>query len=262
MLETLLESLDKEVFTTDLVESIKNQFNEAVETKAKEIADVAINEETLKLEAEYAEKIEERIKELDEKSAEYTIELEEKAEDFVESKAKEILENVDKYLDRIIEEFVTESQEKLDESLKSERSDMIIEAFDAMLIAGAVDISKIVEAKSEEDVETKLKESIEKYDTLIEENIALKDKNKELLKSGIFLESKAGLTLVESQRFEKLANLVEFSESSEYLTKLETIKESIKAKENGESDADLSESVQTVQNKDKVITKPIYAHLM
>lgn len=258
MLEKLLESLDKEVYTEEIVESIKTQFNEAVETKAKEIADAAISEETLKLEASFAEKIEEKLNELDEKSDEYKNELDEKSAEFIEEKMTSILDNVDKYLDRIIEEFVTESKEKLDESLKSEKSDMIIEAFDAMLIAGAVDISKIVEAKNETDVEIKLKESIEKYDELVEENILLKDKNKELLKSGVILELKEGLSLVESEKFEKLANLVEFSETKSYIEKLETIKESV-AKVNTEIDNKIDESVKNDDKKN--FEKPIWAHL-
>lgn len=258
MLETLLESLDKEVYTEEMVESIKTQFNEAVETKAKEIAEVAINEETLKIEASFAEKLEEKLNELDEKSDEYKKELDEKSAEFIEEKMTSILDNVDKYLDRIIEEFVTESKDKLDESLKSEKSDMIIEAFDAMLIAGAVDISKIVEAKNDTDVEVKLKESIEKYDDLVEENILLKDKNKELLKSGVILELKEGLSLVESERFEKLANLVEFSETKSYIEKLETIKESV-AKVNTEIDNKIDESVKIDDKKN--VEKPIWAHL-
>ena len=38
MLEKLLESLDKEVYTAEMLESIQTQFNEAVETRAEEIA--------------------------------------------------------------------------------------------------------------------------------------------------------------------------------------------------------------------------------
>ena len=44
MLETLLESLDKDVFSAEMVEALVVQFNEAVETKAKEIADAGLTE--------------------------------------------------------------------------------------------------------------------------------------------------------------------------------------------------------------------------
>jgi Fe2+ transport system protein B len=172
-----------------------------------------INEKTAELEVEYTNKIEEKIQELEEKAEEYMAGLEkgisekeadleakiaeydakiveteakaeehktfldEKAEEYISSKLEEMLDNVDKYLDRIVEEFVDEASDKLDESLKSEKADMIIEAFDAMLIATGVEVSKIVEAKEETEAESKLAESIEKYDTLVEENIELKSQN-------------------------------------------------------------------------------------
>ena len=54
--------------------------------------------------------------------------------------------------------------------------------------------------------------------------------SEKLLKSGIILELKEGLSLVEAQKFERLANIVDFSSSEKYLEKLQTIKESVKAK--------------------------------
>src|SRR5574344_1023107 len=104
----LFESLDDKVFTDELKESLEVQFNEAVELKAQEIA-------------------EERILVLEEKAQEFeatkTQMLEEKAQEFIEMKMVEIGETVEKYLNRIVEDFVTESKEKLEESIKSEKAD-------------------------------------------------------------------------------------------------------------------------------------------
>jgi Fe2+ transport system protein B len=205
----LLESLDASIFTPELKEAINAHFEVAV----KDMNEAFINEKTAELEVEYTNKIEEKIQELEEKAEEYMAGLEkgisekeadleakiaeydakiveteakaeehktfldEKAEEYISSKLEEMLGNVDKYLDRIVEEFVDEASDKLDESLKSEKADMIIEAFDAMLIATGVEVSKIVEAKEETEAESKLAESIEKYDTLVEENIELKSQN-------------------------------------------------------------------------------------
>lgn len=296
----LLESLDATVFTSELKESISEQFNLAVETTVKDLNEIFIVEKTAELEVEYTNKIEERIQELEEKAEEYmasleekvedkkaTLEeeiksfedkkveleekadayktlIEEKAEEYIEIKMQEMLDNVDKYLDRVIEEFVAEAAEKLDESLKDEKADMIIEAFDAMLVATGVEVSKIVEAKDNSEVEQKLKESIEKYDSLIEENIELKANNEKLLKAGIISELKEGLTLVEAQRFERLANLVDFSTSDKYLVKLETIKESFKTKA-PVVEAKVEETVIVEDAKVQEIQKPnapIWSHLV
>lgn len=208
----LFESLDDKVFTADLKESLEIQFNEAVELKVQELVEA----KTLALE----EKAEEY--------AEMKVEMiEEKAEEFVEKKMQELSESVERYLDRIIEDFINESKEKLVESIKSEQSEMIIEAFDSLLVATGVELSKIVEAKEENDEKSKLEESIKKYDNLIEENISLKEENDKLVKLGIINEMKEGLSLLESEKFERAASIVEFSRDNSYVNKLEIIKESI-----------------------------------
>jgi hypothetical protein len=291
----LLESLDASIFTPELKEAINAHFEVAV----KDMNEAFINEKTAELEVEYTNKIEEKIQELEEKAEEYMAGLEkgisekeadleakiaeydakiveteakaeehktfldEKAEEYISSKLEEMLDNVDKYLDRIVEEFVDEASDKLDESLKSEKADMIIEAFDAMLIATGVEVSKIVEAKEETEAESKLAESIEKYDTLVEENIELKSQNEKLLKSGIILELKEGLSLVEAQKFERLAHIVDFSSSEKYLEKLQTIKESVKAKPSIEK---VEEKVEDNTEEKVIVEKqenktPIWAHL-
>jgi hypothetical protein len=280
----LLESLDSSVFTAELKKAINEQFNLAV----KDAKDEFIAEKAAELEIHSANKIEEKIQELEEKAEEYMAGLEkginekeaeleekiqsyeerlnfleEKAEEYVDMKLEEMLDNVDKYLDRIVEEFVDEASDKLDESLKSEKADMIIEAFDAMLIATGVEVSKIVEAKEETEAESKLAESIEKYDTLVEENIELKSQNEKLLKSGIILELKEGLSLVEAQKFERLAHIVDFSSSEKYLEKLQTIKESVKAKPSIEK---VEEKVEDNTEEKVIVEKqenktPIWAHL-
>ena len=239
-LNKLFESLDEKVFTTELKESLEAQFNEAVEAKAAIIAEARIEEE---------------ITSLNEKSEQHIEFLNEKAEEYVEMKKTEIVDSLDKYLDRVVEEFVAEAQATLDESLKSEKADMIIEAFDSMLIAAGVEVSKIVEAKDNEAVEAKLQESVEKYDSLIEENIALKEENDTLVKMGVIAEMKEGLSIVESEKFVKLANLVEFTKDEAYAQKLETIKESVQSA--GETKEEKLE--EKVETQDK---KPVWSHLI
>lgn len=238
-LSKLFESLDEKVFTPELKESLEGQFNEAVETKAEIIAEA---------------RVQEKVEELNEKSEEHIEFLNEKAEEYVELQKAEIVEAVDKYLDRIVEEFLTEAKESLDESVKSEKADMIIEAFDAMLVATGVEVSKIVESKDESSLEKKLDESTNKYDALVEENISLKEENEKLIKMGIISEMKEGLSLIESEKFEKLSNLVEFTNDEKFVEKLETIKESVKGAV--EDKKDLNEAEQNDEDK------PVWSHLI
>lgn len=244
MLEKLFESLDSKVFTPELKESLEAQFNEAVEIKAQGIAEA---------------KIEEQIESLNEKSEQHIEFLSEKAEEYVKVKQTEMLESLDKFLDRVVEEFVQEAKESLDESVKSEKADMIIEAFDSMLTATGVTVAKIVEAKDaeaiDESLSAKLEESIKKYDAVVEEAIALKEENDTLIKLGVISEMKEGLSIVESEKFVKLAGLVEFTKDTSYTEKLETIKESVKgAVENKNEKVD--------ESTEKSAVKPAWAHLV
>jgi len=228
MLEKLFEAMDEKVFTPELKESLEAQFNEAVELKASVIAE---------------EKIEEVTKDLNEKAEAEKTEFE-----------TNMVESLDKYLERVVEEFMVEARESLEESEKSEKADMIIEAMEAMLVATGVEVSRISEAKTTTDVETKLTESVEKQDKLVEEVMALKEENEKLLKAGIIMEMSEGLSLIEAEKFKKVAELVEFSKDKKYAEKLETLKESISKKETEEK---IEESVKT--KEDNV---PSWKHLV
>lgn len=239
MLEKLFESLDEKVFTAELKEALEAQFNEAVETKAALIAEA---------------KIADAVEELNEKNEAHVDFLNEKAEEYIENVKSEMVESLDKYLERVVEEFMAEAKSALDESVKNEKADMIIEAFDAMLIATGVEVAKIVEAKEDDAVEKKLEESVAKYDSLIEEVIALKEENETLIKMGVIAEMKEGLSLVEAEKFEKLAAIVEFSKDEVFASKLETIKESVKGTVETKEEK-IEESVEAVK-------APIWAHLV
>jgi hypothetical protein len=240
MLEKLFESLDQKVFTPELKEALELQFTEAVEAKASTLVEA---------------KIEEEIDSLNEKSEQHIEFLNEKADEYVELKQSEMVESLDKYLERIVEEFIAEGKESLDESIKSEKADMIIEAFDTMLVAAGVEVAKIVEAKDESTTEKELEESVAKHDLLVDENIALKEENETLIKMGVISELKEGLSIVESEKFTKLAELVEFTRGEEYAEKLETIKESVKGS--------VETKEQSLDESGKPAEEPaVYAHLI
>ena len=236
-LKKLYESIDANVLTESLKAELKESFDAAVELKAAELAE---------------SKIDEKIKELDEKAEGLKETLIAEAAE----KDAALLDTIDAYLEKVVEEFTAEAKEQLDESIKQEKADLMIEAFDAMLTAGGVEVAKIVEAKEADDVETKLAESVEKYDDLVEEVIDLKKENDKLIKMGVIAEMKEGLSIVEAEKFAKLADLVEFSKDEGYLSKLETIKESVKGAKEEKVDESLNEN-----NKE---TKPTvsYSHLL
>lgn len=274
MLEKLLESLDKEVFTPEMVESIMTQFNESVETKAKEIAEAELLEAVEKAVTEAKEAHDIALKEAVEEAKDVTtveieakaesyivealaakeVEFEAKAESYTEAKLAEINESLDLFMGKVVEEFLAESKEKLNESLRAEKADMIIESFEAMLTMGAIDVMKISEAKDQSYADSKLSESVTKYDALMADYLTLKKENTDLAKTGIIAEMKEGLSLVESKKFQTLANMIPFARDDKYAQELEIIKEQVK----GAVEVIPATIVESVVDS----KKPIYSHLV
>lgn len=238
MFTKLFESLDEKVFTSEVKENLEKQFNEAVEVKSLELTEA---------------KLEEKITELEEKADEYSAILEKE----MQEKEAALLDQVDAYLEKVVEDFVSEAEAALEESIKTENADMIIEAMEAMLVATGVKVAQIVESKDSADAEHQVVDMTGKYDAVIEENIKLEKENAKLLKLGVITEMKEGMSVVEAEKFEKLANLVSFENSSEYLGKLDTIKESVKTTKKEETAEVVSEKI-----VEKVKDKFSFDHLI
>lgn len=228
-IQKLFESLDETVFTAELKESMQTQFNEAVEIRACLIAD---------------ERIEEELDRLETKASEYSEMLEAKTEEYAEYVREETLEKVSQYMDLVVEEFVKEAEEALEESAKSEKADMLIEAFDSMLKATGTDFANIVESRVHDDELTEASNA--RIDRLVEELAETKAENEELIRMGIVAEMCEGLSLLESAKFKRLSNMVEFSKSSAYTEKLGTILESVKGSKQ-EGQEPLNESKDSAQ---------------
>jgi len=153
------------------------------------------------------------------------------------SEMKEELENtMDAYLEKVVEQFVEDNTFAIDESVQKEKYDAVLEGFNSLMIAGGVEIAQIAEAKEEEDkaIIAESEESEDKAsvlaDKLMSENIELKEKNAELLKTGLVKESAEDMTAVQRDKFLKLAQVVEFDERNpvDFIEKMDTLVESVK----------------------------------
>lgn len=139
-------------------------------------------------------------------------------------------DKLDAYLTRVVEEFVAENTFAIDESIKSEKYEAVLEGFNSMMIATGVTIANITEAKVEApEVETIVVDNSEKVDALVKEILTLEAKNAELLKTGLIKESMENMTEMQKEKFLKLAKIVEFDAKNpvEFMNKLDTLAESV-----------------------------------
>jgi len=145
-------------------------------------------------------------------------------------------DTLDAYLEKVVEQFVEDNTFAIEESVKSEKYDAVLEGFNSLMIASGVEIAQIAEAKEVEDAELVAEsEEVEEKasvmaDKLMAENIELKEKNAELLKTGLVKESAEDMTAVQRDRFLKLAQVVEFNEKNpvDFIEKMDTLVESVK----------------------------------
>jgi hypothetical protein len=167
--------------------------------------------------------------------------VEEKVEVLKEEYDEKVLmleDSLDGYLDTVVEEFIEENKPSYEAQIADEKAKTLLEMFDQMVKVVGMDLIEIQESKTERDQEvleeSELYQSEEKVTSLTEKvedlNNRLIEARREAdkyLKSGLINELKDDLSLLEGEKFEKLAGLIPFEKSSSYLQKLETLKESI-----------------------------------
>lgn len=165
-----------------------------------------------------------------EKIEEARVELEEEYKEKVE----DLEETLDGYLTSVVEEFVAENEIKHERIIEEAKVEKLLEAFDTMLKVTGVEMLEIQEAKSEKEIledenslENKLARLEEKLTEKEHDLIEARKEAAEYLKTGIIAEISEGLTIAEKEKFETLAEMIEFSKDEKYVNALETIKENL-----------------------------------
>ena len=191
--------VDALVGDSDLSEEFKQKaatiFEAAIKAKVKE--------ESQRLQGEYETKL---------------------AEDTETHKA-ELVEKVDSYLNYVVEEWMQENKIAIERGIKGEIAEDFIGGLKKLFEDHYIDVPdekyNVLEdqASKIEDLEKKLNEEIQK-------NVELNKSNGELKKEEIIAKSSEDLTDVQKEKFNKLAEEVEYSNEEDFTSKVKTIKES------------------------------------
>ncbi len=181
--------------------------SEDFKAKAKTIFEAAINTKVAEvkeaLEAQYEERLTERL-------VEETVELKER---------------VDSYLEYVADEWVNENELAIEQGLKTEMTESFLEGMKGLFEEHYVTIPEdkydVLESMVEklDDMETKLNEQIEK-------NIGLNKRLAESVADSILDHVSEGLAQTQKEKLASLSESVEFESEEEYREKLETLKES------------------------------------
>mgnify|MGYP003119884937 CR=1 FL=1 len=152
-------------------------------------------------------------------------EYETKLQENTESHKAELVEKVDSYLNYVVEEWMQENKIAIERGIKGEIAEDFIGGLKKLFEDHYIDVPdekyNVLEdqASKIEDLEKKLNEEIEK-------NVELNKSNGELKKEEIIAKSSEDLTDVETEKFNKLAEEVEYSNEEDFTSKVKTIKDS------------------------------------
>ena len=166
-------------------------------------------------------------------------EYETKLQENTESHKAELVEKVDSYLNYVVEEWMKENQIAIERGIKGEIAEDFIGGLKKLFEDHYIDVPdekyNVLEdqASKIEELEKKLNESIDK-------NVELNKANGELKRQDIIDETSEDLADTAKEKFNKLAEEVEYSNEDDFRTKVKTIKESYfgkkEVKENDEID--------------------------
>lgn len=229
-LEKLFESLDENVFTPALKDELTATFNEAVEKKAKVIADDEIQTRL----AEINEKADSYKSYLQNEQKQYIEKINEKAEEYTNLYKEELLSKLDQYLSVIAENFVKDANESLKSNLNEHKMKALDGLFTSMCRVTGVDALGIIK-ESKRLVNDKGESLTKQVNSLTESIFKLNDKIKkqkstinELLKMGIISQIGEGLTLIQRDKFERLAESIAFTNDKKYVRQLEQLRDTVK----------------------------------
>ena len=200
----------EEIDVTEHVDALiagEDDLSEEFKTKAATVFEAAIKSKVTEieeyLEADYNNKFEEEI-----------------------SKSKdELVEKVDSYLNYVVEEWMKDNELALERGIKGEIAEDFISGLKKLFEDHYIDVPdekyNVLEdqAGKIEDLEKKLNEQIEK-------NVQLNQTNSGYVQKAIVAEAAEDLADTSKEKFFKLAEEIDASNTEEFKTKVATIKES------------------------------------
>ena len=142
----------------------------------------------------------------------------------LEESKEEMTDKVDTYLNYVVEEWTKENELAIERGLKGEIAEDFISGLKQLFEDHYIDIPDekydVLGAQSD-----KIAELEEKVNEVLEQNIALKDKNGSLVREQVVVEVSEDLTDTEVEKFKSLVEDVDFVDEESFRSKLDTIKE-------------------------------------
>ena len=150
---------------------------------------------------------------------------EEKLKEETEAQKAELTEKVDSYLNYVVEEWMKENSIAIERGIKGEIAEDFISGLKKLFEDHYIDVPD-EKYNVLEDQANKIEELEKKLNEQVEKNVELNKANGEMKRQDIIDEASTDLADTAKEKFNKLAEEVEFSNEKDFRTKVATIKES------------------------------------
>ena len=150
---------------------------------------------------------------------------EEKLKEETEAQKAELTEKVDSYLNYIVEEWMKENSIAIERGIKGEIAEDFISGLKKLFEDHYIDVPD-EKYNVLEDQASKIEELEKKLNEQVEKNVELNKANGEMKRQDIIDEMSSDLADTAKEKFNKLAEEVEYSNEKDFTTKVATIKES------------------------------------
>lgn len=142
----------------------------------------------------------------------------------LEESKDEMTDKIDTYLNYVVEEWTKENELAIERGLKGEIAEDFISGLKQLFEDHYIDVPDekydVLGAQSD-----KIADLEEKVNEVLEQNIALKDKNGSLVREHVVVEVSEDLTDTEVEKFKSLVEDVDFVDEDAFRAKLDTLKE-------------------------------------
>jgi hypothetical protein len=144
----------------------------------------------------------------------------------MENKQLELEESVNKYLKYVVEEWIKENKQPIQESIKSQLFDNFMTGLKSLFEEYYIDIPQD-KLDVVAEMEKKNKEYESKINELIEDNIKLTESAEELAKHIIISEELEDVSDVQREKIRPLVETISLETEEEYRAKIKSVKDSI-----------------------------------
>ena len=168
-------------------------------------------------------------------------ELTEAANVEFESQLEQMVENVDKYLSYVTENWMSENQIAIESGIRTEVTESFIKGLQQVFSEHYIEVP---EEKYDvmAEMQSQIDELTSKIDEEVEINMALKEESVSLKKQQVFAKISEGLASTEAEKFATLVEDITYTGMDSYEQKLQVVKENYFPKENVVTEAKLEDT--------------------